>query len=434
MKRSNLADLVAWKNSKNRKPLIIWGARQVGKTWLIREFGNIHYEKMVYINFEKNKRVKNIFTDDYDIKRIIIGLQAESGLKIEQDNTLLVFDEIQAIPEALTALKYFSEDAPGYHVIAAGSLLGIALHSSTSFPVGKVEFMKLNPLTFPEFLNATGDSSYAEILMLGDWKLITAFKAKYIERLRQYYYVGGMPEAVLRFSENGDYREIRKIHENILEAFQQDFSRHAPVEIVPRIRMLWNSIPSQLARENRKFVYGIIKEGARAKDYEIALSWLIDCGLVHKISRVTKPAIPLKAYEDGSAFKLYLADIGLLASLCDMDATTLLEGNTVFSEFKGSLSEQFVLQQLLTFLKDVYYWSAERSTAEIDFLIQKEGNILPVEVKAEENLQAKSLKVYREKFSPPLSVRLSMSDYREQQWLVNIPLYAVNELFRILKL
>jgi predicted AAA+ superfamily ATPase len=397
MKRTKFADLIAWKNSDSRKPLIIRGARQVGKTWLMQEFGKTQYAQTIYLNFEKNKRLKALFTDDFDIKRIIVALQAESGLTINAENTLLIFDEIQSVPEAITALKYFQEDTSGYNIIAAGSLLGVALHSDISFPVGKVICMDLYPLTFLEFLDAIGENALVEILHSADWKLITAYKSKYIERLRQYYYVGGMPEAVLKFSGDSNFKEVRDIQKQILDAYEQDFSKHAPVNIVPRIRMLWNSIPSQLAKENRKFIYGIIKEGSRAKDYELALSWLIDCGQAHKVCRVTKPAIPLKAYEDRSAFKLFLVDIGLLTAMGDIDAKTLLEGNSIFSEFKGALTEQFVFQQLnSTDEYVIYYWSAERSTSEIDFLLQFNGRVIPVEVKAEENLQAKSLKVFME--------------------------------------
>ncbi|MCK9401718.1 MAG: ATP-binding protein [Bacteroidales bacterium] len=433
MRRTKLADLVAWKNSTSRKPLIIRGARQVGKTWLMKEFGNTQYAQTIYVNFEKNKRLKALFTDDFDIKRVIVALQAESGLTIHAKNTLLIFDEIQAVPEAITALKYFQEDANEYHIVTAGSLLGVALHAGISYPVGKIVFMDLYPLTFSEFLDAMGESALVEILHSADWKLITAYKSKYIERLRQYYYVGGMPEAVLKFSENNSFKEVREIQQQILDAYEQDFSKHAPLEIVPRIRMIWNSIPAQLAKENRKFIYGIIKEGSRAKDYELSLSWLIDCGQIHKVCRVTKPAIPLKAYEDRSAFKLFLVDIGLLTAMSDIDAKTLLEGNALFSEFKGALTEQFVFQQLnSTGEYVIYYWSAERSTAEVDFTAQYNGLVVPIEVKAEENLQAKSLKVFMEKFSPKVSIRTSMSDFRKQDWLTNLPLYAVSELKNLL--
>lgn len=428
MRREKLAALISWKNSTSRKPLIIRGARQVGKTWLMKEFGNTQYKQTVYVNFEKNSRLKTLFVDDFDIKRIIIALQAESGLVINAQNTLLIFDEIQAIPEAITSLKYFFEDAPEYHIVAAGSLLGVALHKNTSFPVGKVAFMDLHPLTFLEFLDAIGENGLAELLHSGDWKLITAFKTKFIDRLRQYYYVGGMPEVVVTFNKNNNFKEVRVIQKQILQSYEQDFSKHAPSEIVPRIRMIWNSIPAQLAKENRKFIYGIIKEGARAKDYEHALSWLIDCGQVHKICNVSKPGMPLKAYEDRSAFKLFLVDVGLLAAMGDLSAQTLLEGNKIFTEFKGALTEQYVLQQLITsddFV--IYYWSAERSISEVDFIVQFEGAIYPIEVKAEENLQAKSLKVYHDKFNPSHSFRTSMTDFYQQDWLINIPLYAISE-------
>lgn len=433
MKRSTLNKLVAWKNSPSRKPLIIRGARQVGKTWLMKEFGNTHYTQTIYINFEKTKQLKSLFDEDFNIRRIIPALQIESGITIHAEDTLLIFDEIQSVPEAITALKYFCEDAPEYHVIAAGSLLGVALHAGISFPVGKVEFMDLHPLSFLEFLDATGESSLVELLYTADWKLITTFKSKYTRRLRQYYYVGGMPEAVLKFSENENYDEVRDIQKQILNAYELDFSKHAPTAIVPRIRMVWNSIPAQLAKENRKFIYGLIKAGSRAKEYELAVSWLLDCGQVHKVIRISKPGIPLKAYEDINAFKLFIVDIGLLAAMGDMDVKTLLDGNVVFSEFKGALTEQFVLQQLIC-LNDlvIYYWSAERSTAEVDFIVQCKGEAIPVEVKAEENLHAKSLKVYHEKFAPVHSVRTSMSDFRSQEWLINLPLYAISQLKRVI--
>ncbi|MCX6328629.1 MAG: ATP-binding protein [Bacteroidia bacterium] len=433
MKRTKLGELIAWKNSPSRKPLIIRGARQVGKTWLMQEFGNTQYAKTVYLNFEKNKRLKGLFTDDFDIKRVITALQAESGLTIDAENTLLIFDEIQCVPEAITALKYFQEDPSGYNIISAGSLLGIALHTDISFPVGKVEFMDLLPMTFPEFLDAIGENSLTELLFNADWKLITIYKSRFIERLRQYYYVGGMPEAVLKFSMNNSFVEVRDIQKQILSGYDMDFSKHVPVNILPRIRMLWNSIPSQLAKENRKFFYGLIKEGSRAKDYESALAWLIDCGQAFKVCRVTKPGLPLKAYEDPGAFKLYLADVGLLSALSDIDSKTLLEGNALFSEFKGALTEQYVFQQLRSIEKfPIYYWSADRSTSEIDFLIQNGDSFIPVEVKAEENLQAKSLKVFNEKFVPEISFRISMSDFRKQDWLINLPLYAVSRLNNIL--
>ena len=429
MKREKLSELISWKNKSSRKPLIIRGARQVGKTWLMKEFGNTQYSQTVYINFEKTKQLKSLFDEDFDIRRIILALQIESGKTIHADNTLLIFDEIQSVPEAITALKYFCEDAPQYHIIAAGSLLGVSLHSGISFPVGKVEFMDLHPLNFLEFLAATGEDSLVQLLNTRDWKLITTFKSKYIQRLRQYYYVGGMPEAVSKFNESENYQDVRNIQKQILNAYELDFSKHAPTAIVPRIRMVWNSIPAQLAKENRKFIYGLIKEGSRAKEYEMAVSWLMDCGQIHKVCRVSKPGIPLKAYEDTSAFKLFIVDIGLLAAMGDMDVKTLLDGNAVFSEFKGSLTEQYVMQQLKRLNEFVvYYWSSEHSTAEVDFVIQYKGQVFPVEVKAEENLHAKSLKVYYEKYLPAHTLRTSMSDFREQDWLTNLPLYALSQL------
>ena len=434
MKRSKMFKLVEWKNSPSRKPLIIRGARQVGKTWLMKEFGRIHYQQTVYVNLEQNKRLNSIFTDDFSIGRIIIALQAESGLTIEAENTLLIFDEIQAIPEAITALKYFNENASEYHVVAAGSLLGVALHAHISFPVGKVDFMDLYPFSFGEFLHANGQSALVEILGGHDWKLITAYKSKFIEFLRYYYYVGGMPEAVSTFLTDHNFIEVRRIQNQLLRAYEQDFSKHAPLEIVPRLGMVWNSIPAQLSKENRKFVYGLIKKGSRARDFELAIAWLKDCGQIYKVSRVNKGALPLKAYEDGNAFKLFMVDVGLLSAMCDIDARTLLEGNLIFTEFKGALTEQYVYQQLLN--NDEYkvnYWSLEQSKAEVDFVVQYKGLVVPIEVKAEENLQAKSLKIYHEKYHPKRSIRVSMADYREQDWMVNLPLYAVSELTVLLE-
>ena len=342
---------------------------------------------------------------------------------------MIIFDEIQEAEGAITALKYFCENAPHYHIIAAGSLPGVSLHKHSSFPVGKVDFMDLSPLNYSEFLMALEKQPLLNLLKNRDWTLIKSFKEKYIQLLRQYYYIGGMPEAVLSYSVQDDFREVRAIQKRILSAYEQDFSKHAPSQIVPRIRMLWNSIPAQLTKENKKFIYGAIKKGSRAKDYELALSWLMDCGLVHKVCRVSKPGIPLKAYEDNSAFKLFIVDVGLLGAMGDIDVRTLIEGNVIFEEFKGAMTEQYVLQQLAT-IPDlvIYYWSAERSTAEIDFLAQVLGEVVPIEVKAEENLQAKSLKTFYQKYSPETAIRTSMSDFRKEDWLTNLPLYAISEL------
>jgi len=424
--RQAISELDKWKNKPDRIPLVIRGARQVGKTWLMKEFGRTRYPQTAYINFEGNNNMQRLFSGDFDIKRIIGGLNIEAECSIEPDNTLIIFDEVQEVPNALTSLKYFQENAPEYDIIAAGSLLGVALHPGTSFPVGKVTFLNLYPLTFIEFIQALEKNQYLEILIKQDWDLISSFKSRYMELLKQYIFTGGMPEVVASFSANNDYLEARKIQERILLAYEQDFSKHAPNNIVPRIRMLWNSIPSQLSRENRKFMYGLIRKGARAREYEMAMMWLNDSGLIHKVNRITKPGIPLKAYEDSNAFKLYILDTGLLSALSGLGPKVILEGNRIFDEFKGALTEQYVLQQLKSF-KDIniFYWSAEVGTSEVDFIIQKGETIRPVEVKSSENLRAKSLKVYKEKFNPKVSIRTSMSDYRKEEWLVNIPLYAI---------
>lgn len=429
MKRTAMQELISWKNKSGRKPLIIRGARQVGKTWLMKEFGKNEYAQIAYVNFESSKLLTTLFADNFDIQRIITALQIETSVQVNPENTLIILDEIQEAEGAITSLKYFCENAPQYHIIAAGSLLGVALHKHTSFPVGKVEFLDLYPLSYTEFLLALDQQPLLNLLKSKDWLLIKSFKEKYIQLLRQYYYIGGMPEAILSYSMQNDFKEVRIIQKRILSAYEHDFSKHAPSEIVPRIRMLWNSIPSQLAKENRKFIYGAIKPGSRAKDYELALSWLIDCGLVHKVCRVSKPGIPLKAYEDYGTFKLFLADVGLLGAMGDIDIRTLIEGNMIFEEFKGAMTEQYVMQQLTT-ISDlaIYYWSAERSTAEIDFLVQSSGKVIPIEVKAEENLQAKSLKTFCQKYSPKTAIRTSMSDFRKEDWLTNLPLYAISEL------
>lgn len=429
MYRNALKDLLKWKNKINKKPLVIRGARQVGKTWLMKKFGEQEFINTVYISFDNNQQMKNLFEIDLKIERIITGLELYSGQKIVPENTLLIFDEIQEVPKALTALKYFNENAPEYQIVCAGSLLGVALHKGTSFPVGKVEFMDLYPLSFTEFMRAMGSERYADLLEDGNFELATNFREKYIELLKYYYYVGGMPEVVSAFSLNRDFNEARSIQENILMAYEQDFSKHAPNEVIPRIRMLWNSIPSQLTKENKKFIYGLIKEGARAREYELAMLWLIDCGLVHKVNRVTASNLPLKAYEDLKAFKLFMLDVGLLSCMVRLNRSVLLNGNDLFKEFKGALTEQFVLQQLKTAIGlNTYYWTNDRGNAEIDFLIDNGKSIVPIEVKAEENLRAKSLRTYYEKYKPDISVRSAMSDYRKEDWLLNLPLWAIEVL------
>ncbi len=430
MERFAINALRKWKNKASRKPLIVRGARQVGKTWLIKEFGKQEYAKVAYVNFENSKLLQSLFAEDFDLQRILTAVQIETGVQINADDTLIVFDEIQEAKGAITSLKYFCENAPQYHIIAAGSLLGVALHSHTSFPVGKVEFLDLYPLSFSEFLLACNQKPLLDLLQGKDWILIKSFKDKYIQLLRQYYYVGGMPEVVLTYTQTNDFKEVRIIQKQILNSYDQDFSKHAPNEIVPRIKMLWNSIPAQLSKENKKFIYGAVKQGSRAKDYELALSWLTDSGLVYKITRVSKPDIPLVAYEDMNAFKLFVVDVGLLCAMGDLDVKTLIDGNRIFEEFKGSLTEQYILQQLKVISDMVIrYWTSDTAKSELDFLLQYEGRVIPVEVKAEENLHAKSLRMYCQKYSPKIAIRTSMSDFRKEDWLTNVPLYAIAEMF-----
>ncbi len=432
MYRIAIEKLMKWKQSKRRKPLIIEGARQVGKTWLMKEFGRQAYADTVYINFDSDSRMTELFASDLDIDRLIMGLELYAGRKIDPDNSLLIFDEVQEVPRALASLKYFCEDAPRYHIVCAGSLLGIALHQGTSFPVGKVDFLKLYPLSFKEFLMAVGKERFAKLLDGQDFQMITGFKQTYIDALKHYCFIGGMPEAVQSFAENKDFNEVREIQKRILAAYEQDFSKHAPIEIVPKIRMVWNSIPSQLAKENKKFIYGLVREGARAKEYETAIMWLGDCGLVHKISRINAAGIPLKAYEDLKAFKLFAVDVGLLGCMAGLHQSTLLDGSGLFTEFKGALTEQYVCQQLKTIEDlEIYYYTNDRGSCEIDFVVDTGGRAVPVEVKAGINLKAKSLKTYREKFSPEISVRTSMADYKTEEGLVDLPLYAVDRIAEV---
>ena len=434
MYRDKMEELKKWKNSSNRKPLIIRGARQVGKTWLMKEFGKEYYEKCAYINFDDNTRMNKLFEEDFDLNKIIQGLKIESGVNIEPENTLIILDEIQETPKALKALKYFCENANQYHIVSAGSLLGVAIHEGTSFPVGKVDFLDLAPLSFFEFMQALGEKDLLQILKNNDFDIINVFNSKLKENLKLYYYIGGMPEAVNSYVENKDLLEVRKIQKKLLDAYEQDFSKHAPSNIVPRIRQLWNNIPTQLAKENKKFIYGLVREGARAREYEIALSWLIDCGLVYQINRVNNSKVPLSAYQDFNAFKLYLLDVGLLSAMAGIDAKTLLEGNEIFEEFKGSLTEQYVLCQLKQCTElDVFYWTSNTGMAEVDFITQIGKNNVPIEVKASENLQAKSIKSFIQKYNTKINVRTSMSNYRKEESIINIPLYMIGNIEKIIQ-
>ena len=425
MQRELLQFLVKWKTKDDRKPLIIRGARQVGKTWLMKEFGKTHYKNVAYVNFETALSLHHIFESGFDIERLIMALKIETGADIIPGETLIILDEIQECEAAITSLKYFQENANQYHIVAAGSLLGVASNKNRSFPVGKVDFLDLHPLNFSEFLLAVNEPQLLTLLQKKDWGLITAFKSKYIDLLKQYYYVGGMPEVVLTFINQKDFKKVREKQLNILTSYEQDFSKHAPNEIVPRIRLVWQSLPSQLAKENRKFIYGNLKKGARAREFELAIEWLINAGIFHKVNRCNKPGMPLIAYTVLSDFKLFLLDVGLLAAMGNLDMHTLISQQSLIEEFKGALTEQYVLQQLKSIDQlPIYYWSAEKATAEIDFLIQYQNRIIPIEVKASENLKAKSLKAYHQKFNPEISIRTSLSDYREEDWLVNLPLYA----------
>jgi len=425
MQRELLQNLINWRNKADRKPLIIRGARQVGKTWLMKEFGKSQYKNIAYVNFETALSLHSIFESAFVADKLIMALKIESGVDIIPGETLIILDEIQECEAAITSLKYFQENANQYHIVAAGSLLGVALHKHRSFPVGKVDFLDLHPLNFSEFLMGVNESQLLELLQKKQWDLITGFKTKFINLLKQYYYVGGMPEAVMTFINQKDFKKVREKQLNILSAYEQDFSKHAPNEIVPRIRLVWQSLPSQLAKENRKFIYGNLKKGARAREFELAIEWLTDAGIVHKVNRCNKPGLPLIAYEVLTDFKLFILDVGLLAAMGNLDIQTLIADQSLFEEFKGAITEQYVLQQLKSIDQlPVYYWSAEKATAEIDFLIQYQNKIIPIEVKAAENLKAKSLKAYHQKFNPEISIRTSLSDYRKEDWLVNLPLYA----------
>lgn len=434
MERTAYQALLKWKNNAHRKPLVIKGARQVGKTWLMKEFGKNEFESVAYINFEKVTQLADLFETDFDIQRILRSIQLTTGIIPQVGKTLIILDEIQSVKRGLLALKYFHEDAPQYHVMAAGSLLGLSIHKNDSFPVGKINFLDLYPLSYQEFLWAIGKTALLDTLKSRDWTLIKAFKGQYIDLLKQYYYIGGMPEVVDAYIRNGDYKEVRTIQNAILESYDKDFSKHPPLDTVPRIKMVWNALPSQLAKENRKFIYGAIKSGGRAKEFELAIMWLQDAGLIYKVNRVSNASLPLGGFEDISAFKLFMVDVGLLGAKSGLDAKTLIDGNEIFGQYKGALTEQYVLQQLKSMDEiATYYWTPDEGIAEIDFLIQISGYLIPVEVKAAENLKAKSLRSFRDKYHPKISIRTSMSDYRKELTMTNIPLYSVGLINRLIE-
>jgi predicted AAA+ superfamily ATPase len=424
MYRKILQKLVEWKENPYRKPLIIQGARQVGKTWIMKEFGKINFEQTVYINFDESARLQSMFLDDFSIYRILSVFEIESGIKIEAHNTLIILDEIQEAEKGLTALKYFYEHAPEYNIIAAGSLLGVSIQKNNTFPVGKVDFLRLNPLSFEEFLINQNEIALVQALELQKWEIINPFHEKLVQYLRIYYFVGGMPEAVNHYTQTKDFKEVRAIQNKILIGYEHDFAKYAPIEMVPRIKMVWHSILGQLAKENKKFIYGQLKKGARAKEFEMAINWLFHAGLILKSMHIDKPKIPLKSYTDYDAFKIYLIDIGLLNAMAQIHEQVLLNKNQILTEFKGALTEQYVAQELIS-KYELYYWTATNATAELDFIIQKEQNIIPIEVKAEENLKAKSLKIFEEKYNTHYATRCSMNTYRKEDWLENVPLYGV---------
>lgn len=428
MKRYAMDMLKKWKDRPSRKPLLLKGARQVGKTWLMKEFGRLYFKKTAYISFFNNQALKRVFDEDFSLDRLIMNLNIVSNVEITPGDTLIILDEIQEAPRALEALKFFCENAPSYPVIAAGSLLGVAIHEGVSYPVGKVDELTLYPLHFREFLEAMGETGLVQLLNSGDSVLWNDFHDRFLFWLRNYYYVGGMPEIVDFFRLHKDYQEVQRMQKNILNQYDGDFGKHVKGTDLARIRMVWNAIPMQLSKENKKFFFGQIKKGSRLKDFEIAIEWLVDCGLIHKVFKVSKPAVPLKAYIDFSAFKLFMGDVGLLSAMSELDASSIIDGNTIFTEFKGALTEQYVLQQIVSDTAYTPYYFSEGSHFKLDFVVQKGRNIVPIEVKAEDNLQAKSLRAYCERFQPGGAVRTSAAGFRKQDWMVNLPLYAIGKL------
>ena len=430
MERKAYSQLLAWKNNPHHKPLILNGARQVGKTWLLKHFGEKEYRNVAYVNCDRSPQMEMILREGFDMSRIIRNISAMTNVDIRPHETLIILDEIQSIPKGLSSLKYFCEDAPDYDVAVAGSLLGLQLHRGESFPVGKVDMLKLYPMTFGEFLLAKGEKVKKEALDNKEYETMSAVSPLYVELLRQYYFTGGMPAAVSAFIEGQPLHTVRQIQKDILNDYIRDFSKHAPGNEVPRINLVWNSIPSQLGKENRKFIYGMLKKGARAKEFELAIQWLVDCGLVYKIPRTAKVAMPVRFYEDFSAFKLYLLDVGLFGAMVNAPASEILIGSNIFSEYKGTFTELYVLQQMVTVRDlDIYYYSTDDSRTEIDFVVQHEGKVTPVEVKAEENLRAKSLRQVVSNDPSLHGLRFSMSDYRREDWLDNVPLYGVESYF-----
>ena len=431
MYRIAMEKLLKWKESKRRKPLIIEGARQVGKTWLMKEFGRLYYTDTVYINFDSNSRMAELFASDLDTERLIMGLELYSGRKIDPDHTLLIFDEVQEVPRALSSLKYFYENAPEYHIVCAGSLLGIALHEGTSFPVGKVDFLKLFPLSFKEFLMATGKERFAELLSKQDYPMITSFKQTYIDALKQYYFVGGMPEAVQTWVDTHDYKEVEEVQDRILKDYADDFGKHTMPDTMTKVRLIWDAIPSQIARDNNKFIFSHVKQGARAKDLEDALEWIVNAGIAYKLNLVSTPELPLAGMADNTYFKVYMSDVGLLRRKSNVNYRTVLEGDASYIHFKGALTENYIMTQLKCMGVESYFWRT-KADAEIDFITDYEGILLPIEVKSADNTKAKSLHLFCNRYHPRMAIKTSLKNVGDNMdgdthvW--SLPLYAIYKL------
>lgn len=426
MERKIYQKLVEWKNSEQHKPLILNGVRQCGKTFILKEFGKKEFQNLAYISCDRNEELDAVFEGGFNVAKIIRGISALTGTDIIPGKTLIFLDEIQAFPKALESLKYFCEDAPEQHIAVAGSLLGITLHSGISFPVGKVCTMQLYPMDFEEFLVAKGEQLLLNVMLDHDYELMNSLHEKCKDLLRQYYYVGGMPEVVKSYIDNGGLNLVRALQNEILDNYANDFSKHAPQQEVPRISMVWQSILGQLSKENKKFIYGALKKGGRAKEFEVAIQWLIDAGLIYKVNKCSKPELPLKFYEDFSAFKLYMCDCGLMGAMAETEPKNVLLGDSIFTEYKGAFTEQYVLQQMISVgFRNIFYYSAEDSRMEMDFLIQKQGAILPIEVKGGTSTKATSLHNYLMQHKDIHAIRFSMLPYKEQGYLTNMPLYTV---------
>lgn len=425
MERFLMQELIGWKDNPRRKPLILNGARQVGKTWLLKRFGADHFENIAYVSLDNDSLARSYFEPDFNVQRIIASLSLQLDVDIKPGKTLIILDEIQACPKAITSLKYFCEDAPEYAVAAAGSLLGITANEGSGFPVGKVETLNLYPMTFLEFMDATGENRFADLLRSGDTALMTPFKDRMSEILKRYYVVGGMPGVVSVFAERSDYREVRALQRQILDDYERDFAKHVPARLLPRMMLAWESIPRHLSTENKKFIFGQVRKGARAGDFEEVLMWLAQAGLITKVSRISKPGLPRSAYADSKAFKVFLVDVGLLGAMSELSPETVLEGDRIYTEFKGALTEQYVCQQLLALGFRPFYWSAENSIGEVDFLVQVESAVYPIEVKAEENLQSKSLRAFSNKYEGMRCRRFSLAGLRDEGWMKNVPLWAI---------